>query len=312
MSDILDKAFSFFKTAIKKYDEGNIDEALSDIDWGCEALEDYEPDDHTISDDTEVVGENYNFGKTYNVLKENSEKLYQTKSGRRTLVNAIKLIKENELLKTQFDVYKAFEGMSSNVDIDTYLNEAIQYVPELNKGELQRANEKLYNVLKEGNVDFNVKINDGLKNLYESIEFIMTNSKNIRNIDRFQLAENVIKEHIQNNISNNQSSRRENIDEVYNKNIKMFESKYNNELTDAEIKFLSEMTKPDVNHKEYFNKKKDDLLKQLKKTINESDNDDDRSSWNTIYETIDNLEFNKNTVIEQIAKIIEVENKLND
>lgn len=312
MSDILDKAFSFFKTAVKKYDEGNIDEALSDIDWGCEALEDYEADDYKISDDTEVIGENYNFGKTYNVLKENSEKLYQTKSGRRTLANAIKLIKENKLLKTQFDVYKAFEGMSSNVDIDAYLNEAIQYVPELNKGELQQANKKLYNVLKEGKVDFNVKINNELKNLYESIEFIMTNSKNIRNIDKFQLAESIIKEHIQNNINNSQNSESKNIDEVYNKNIKMFESKYSNELTDAEIKFLSEMTKPDVNHKEYFNKKKDGLLKQLKKTINESDSDDDRESWNTIYETVNNLEFNKNNVIEQIAKIIEVENKLND
>jgi len=75
-------------------------------------------------------------------------KLYETDEGKKVIANYIKLIKENKILKRQYDLYAQIEeGVSSYIKEsakDEYVNEILNSISDIPKKELSEANDKLF------------------------------------------------------------------------------------------------------------------------------------------------------------------------
>lgn len=310
-NDILEKAFTFFRSAVKKYDEGKIEEALSDIKWGTEAIEEHEQEGLDAPTEDEIMGENRNFGKIYKIIEENAEKLYKTEKGRKALGKVAKLIRENKVLKEQFNVYTTLASMSSDVDVDNYLYEAMQFIPDFTRAELRENNQRLADVIKEANMNTNVFISKDDNKLYEAIEYMLSNKKSLKNLDKFQMAESTVKNHIIGNIANKPDVEKKDINEIYESKIDELERKYYGTFNDDEVSFMKKMLDENIDKKKYFNDYKMSLTRKIKKLINES-NESDKSVWTNVMESINAMSDDDNLLIENIAKMIEIENKIDE
>lgn len=310
-NDILTKAFTFFRTAVKKFDEGDIEGALSDIQWGTKAVEENEAEGLDAPNEDEIMGESRNFGKIYKIIEENAEKLYTTESGRKTLGKVAKLIRENKVLNEQFKAYTAFSTMSTDINVDNYIAEAMQFIPEFTRKELKENNQKLADIVKEAKMDMKVFISNDENRLFEAVEYILSNKKALNNLDKFQLAEGTIKEHIISNIANNTLNENKDINTIYENSINALERKYYGTLNDDEVSFMRKMLDENVDKKKYFNDYKSALIRKLKRLVNES-NGTDKDAWKNVMESINVMTDEDNMLIENIAKMIEIENKIDE
>lgn len=311
-NEMLEKAFTFFEGACKKYRDGKVDEALSDIKWGNDTLDEFEADDLDTMSEEEVFGESRTFGRAYKIFESISESLYKSKDGQKVLGNIVKLIKENKVLKSEFDVYNTLLNVKNNVDVDRYISEAVTLIPNFTPSELKSNNQLFVNALIESKMNLDVEINEKENALFESIHYILSHNKSLSNLDKYQLSENVIKEHISKNILDEQTEKNVDLDKVLEENLSSMGYKHANALNDSEIKFLRKVLAENADVEGMFKKYKSDLIGRITEKINECKNVSDKDAWNSTMEIVENMSVSddKTLMIEGIAKMMELKDSI--
>ena len=104
----------------------------------------------------------------------------------------------------------------------------------------------------------------------------------------------------------NYNSLNESKGDTLNK-INEFNEKYGNILTESEKTFVKEMFSSKSEKKEkLFNNLKNECLMQINKLISEANNENDIIGLNELKEQINTKYFNETTLVQDVAKLLEI------
>jgi len=142
-----------------------------------------------------------NFGITKNLFKEFLvEKLSTKKPYDKSKFKAvIKTLKENKILKTQFNVYSNIENLyeSNDVNIYEYINDNISLFNDFTEKDIKEANKTFNKLVTEFVGDF--KVDSDKSDLYESIDYLITNKPSNSSINKRTAKKLYIKEYVKAN-----------------------------------------------------------------------------------------------------------------
>lgn len=223
----------------------------------------------------------------------------------------IKTIKENKVLKTQFDIYYNIENKveSDGWKAMNYVNECLSLIDGFSKKEIKEANNKLNEseFIKNNNID----IDDNKSKLYEAIETLITTIKSSSTLDKIVEAKHAVVEYIINNKKEN------NVVEGYGLPnsvlseiaVEKFNEEYA-ELTESEKEAISVMIGSNESEKEDLYKKTiKECLELVNSKLTESSGDVKEKLLAT-KENLLNRNYNSESFVSDLSKVIELKNYL--
>ena len=305
-TDNIKKGTLLLKHALKKYEKGDIEGGDKDRELANELFDKQEAStklSFTEDDNIALYGENRNFGVIYHVFKENAKKILKENKNRRALKDIVTFIKNNPLLMEQFNCYNAFNKKQINSDVDSYMNEAISFLPSFNKKEIIKINDKLIEQFRKYNLDESVQIDDDVIKLYETIEFFMLNKKNLSNLDEYNTNKNLLRECI---LSNKTQIENKLTESDYKKELTQLINKHQTSLNEDEAELINEINENDK--KEVFEKYKNETLKFISEQIQNCQEINEKIDWANISTKVSIKQFDENKIFEDITAFIAIKN----
>lgn len=311
-NELYHKADTLMRSALKKYSEGNYEGGNHDR---AEANRLFDQAENYVNSEAGklsiMYGENRNFGIIYKTIEGNAQSLYENKKSNKALAKIAKCIKENRVLKTQFDVYNALVYPKKVANAQAYINEVTLLIPTIGKEEIKENNEKLIKLIQNLGLNEAVDINDDTMKLLESVEYVTLNRKNFSNINEHLNAYECITEHI-NKVCKGNSNLSKTVDEVYNEGIDKISESFENNLTEEERNFINEISsKTQDEQKAILEDKKNAVLAKVKTKIGTSTGDV-REKWEKINESISSIEYDEKTVLSKLAELDEIGNTISE
>jgi DNA-binding Lrp family transcriptional regulator len=256
-----------------------------------------------------------NFGEikyTYNTLL--AESLSNNLSdGKVAFKKYIKTIKENAVLKTQFDIYYNLEN---KIETDgwkafAYLNECLSLMDNFTKKEINEANKKLNenNFIKENKI----KINENKVKLYSAIDTLIKSNKTSSNLDKIFEAKITVVDYILNNrkepkVVEGYGLPNSVLSEIA---VEKFNEEYG-DLTESEKEaILVSIDSDDTKKEELYNKTIKECLDLVNDKLAESSGDVKEKLLAT-KENLLNRVYMGESFVNDISKVIELKKYLSD
>jgi hypothetical protein len=256
-----------------------------------------------------------NFGEikyTYNTLL--AESLSNNLSdGKVAFKKYIKTIKENAVLKTQFDIYYNLEN---KIETDgwrafAYLNECLSLMDNFTKKEINEANKNLNenNFIKENKI----KINEDKVKLYSAIDTLIKSNKTSSNLDKIFEAKITIVDYILNNkkeysVVEGYGLPNSVLSEIA---VEKFNEEYS-DLTESEKEaILVSIDSDDTKKEELYNKTIKECLDLVNGKLAESSGDVKEKLLAT-KENLLNRVYMGESFVNDISKVIELKKYLSD
>lgn len=284
------KGSVLMQQSLKKLEEGDIEGSKKDMEEAIKYFNMFyasvESEEGKI---TQLYGESRNFGMMYNVFEQNIDKLLQTKRGKQVIKEGYDLIKRNKILNEEFKIYDLFEKSKKQDNTKDFVNEAVSLIKKFNKKQIKENNDKFIMFIRRNKLNEYVEIPEETENLYEAIEYVILNNKDINNVENFLKAKNTIVEHIERNENVNEQKVSFN---KFNETLKKEETEIDENINDEERKLINMFTDKKTNKREIFENLKRNTLNKLEKMINESD-ESDKTSWKSIYKDITSKTFSE-------------------
>lgn len=220
----------------------------------------------------------------------------------------VKTVREDKNLQAQFMFYESLKEYKKEYDRSKYLEEAVKLALEkIDYKTIKESNAKLYNVLREHNikpVDF---LNEDNLEFYRLCETIFAHPKSLSNLAKLNETFNRVANYMEKNA--HLVEREDNNDIM---SLKEFANKCNLTLTESEKDFLTTLLTPQTEEarKQLFEKQKAACLTQIESLLNESDSSTE-TRLSTLLDNVKSKEYNKDTVLEDIVKIMEISEILN-
>jgi len=308
-NDTYHKAGVLMQSALKKYEKGDIEGGNKDRQMANDMYDLAEKEVDSEQGMTMLYGENRNFGIIYKVFESNAPKLFKEKNGKVKLGKILNLIKENKVLKSEFDIYKSLVYPDSVCDSETYVNEAVSVIHPLKKEDVVRNNEELIRTFRKLGLDEMVEISDDDMKLMESVEFVTLNRKNLNNANEFAKAKKCLSEHIDKNCKYTEVNSNS-VDEVLREGIDSVNEKYVSDLTDEE-KMLVEKLNGITSKEAYFDIAKNDTIKILNERLNECD-EENYTDLEKIVENVAMKTYDEDRFISDAAEFREIKDTLTE
>lgn len=218
----------------------------------------------------------------------------------------LKIIKENEILKTQFIVYTNIENKveSDSLKATLFVKENIELFSKFKKQEILEANQTLAKLLP-------VNVTSGGNDLYENINNLIFAEKSFKNIDKIVEATTNVVNHILNNKSKE-------IIENYNLPnsvigslmVEKYNQKYSDLSADEKELLKSLINSDDENKKQIYS----NLLRECVDLINENLKTDDLEIKDKLLRVKDKLLNDKQEInedfLKNISKLTDLKNNL--
>lgn len=263
-----------------------------------------------------VVNNANNISKQdFGYLKESFENfapsLWVTSNGKETIKKYKNTIKENKELMKLHNLYENIRKANKNSDIDFFVNSVASKDWSIDANKLSEGLKKLGAVVAEGYVRVFDKAEELLpeKNdkLYNAVKYITENKRTEKNIYEYSEAVKVLREKIEAN-EEKSSLFESKADEKLADAVRLFNEKYENELDEKEKALVKEMAETS-DSKSVFDKYKKLCEDKIKTSKEKFDNDGDSESSkkvSTILEQVSKKEYSKETVYEDVCKLIEL------
>jgi len=253
-----------------------------------------------------------NFGTlkdTYAKILVNSY-ITESKINKKFYKQFIKLVAENEILKTQFVVYKNIENgyFDSDVSAVEYLKENISLFEKYNKKDIIEENILLQKKLGK-------PIESKSKELHEAIHNLITLKKGVETVNTLIESFEVIKKWLTTVKTLNENSKEKpkvDANKFLNIVVKKYNDKYSN-ISEEEKKVIKAILSENLKEKETtLIEFKNETIDLLNKFIKEHNNNTDvKLKLYEAKDVINELNFNKETFKEDIMKVFELKNSLN-
>lgn len=304
----IENGVKLLNEAVSDYEKGNMAAAYEKYQEAGKFLTEANDFAKTEEGKTSMkYGWNKNFGAIYKVFESNTKGMLRNKSSKKQLSSIIKTIKENKVLSDEFSAYNAFTNPVNVGNTNNYVAESISLIAHYSPKTLKENNEKLINLFREYKLNEDVVINDEEQELYENIEYLITNPKSFSNIGKYENIYNNLCDYV----NENKIERGEKIDldEAYNALMNDVVDKYKATLNEDEIKLIRDVTTNEAKAKKLFFENKNKVIELIKKEAL-TENQEEKQEWETLLENINGKVYEANTVLANIAEFIELRNEL--
>lgn len=254
--------------------------------------------------DDELTYSCTNFGLANHIFEEALPNLFKT--NKKAVKEVITTIKEDKNLKTQFSLLKALEGYSNNLDVKDYINESFEMaLKNIDKKSMRASNQKLATLIEKYEIKPSNAINEDIIKFYESCDYVLSHNKTLNNLSEHNSNVNYIVNYTEKNF-NKVFENKANILDI----VESFDKKYSKLLNEDEKSFVQEImdfkTPQNEQKKEkLFNKFKNECIVTVDKLLSEA-SDDEKEGLVAIKEQILNKEFCVETVVTDLAKLLEI------
>jgi hypothetical protein len=254
-----------------------------------------------------------NFGMLNHIFENELPTLIKT--NKKAVRDVIKTIKEDKNLRSQFNFYNVIkEQYNSNhakvITPDVALGKLVNIVcEEIDQKTIKKSNKKLRDVMIENNIIPSDFIDDESKKLYESGNIILTTKRTSNNM--LPLAESY------NNVcqwmDKHKDDKKKN-DKDVDTLIEEFENKLKTNLNESEMSFVQEITDfrspiAEKRKEKLFNKFKNECISKINDMLKE---DSDNVELKGLSDQINEMTFDKNNIVKDIAKLLEIRDILMD
>ena len=254
-----------------------------------------------------------NFGVLNHIFEQELPKLL--KVNKRAVRNVIKTIKEDRNLIGEFNFYNViknqYKGSAASI---AESNEVLDKLAEISVKDIDQntvieSNKKLRKVMVENNVTPSEFIDAENKELYESCHAILTKKKSANNmlqlIESYNVVCNYMDKHKDDKVKNGGD---------FDTMIENFENNLKENLNESEISFVQQITDfrspiAEQRREKLFSKFKNECLKKIDDMLKE---DSDNTELNGLSKQINEMKYNKETIIKDLAKLLEIRDILMD
>ena len=254
-----------------------------------------------------------NFGVLNHIFENELPTLIKT--NKKAVRNVIKTIKEDKNLINQFNFYNVIKEQYNGSHADMISSkEAIENLAKI-VGEnidlktVKASNKKLRNVMIESGVKPSNFVDEESRKLYENGDVILTSKRNTNNMISLVESYNAVSKWMDAHKSDKVKDGK-NPDEM----IREFEEKLKDNLNESEISFVQQITDfrtpiAEQRKEKLFNKFKNECINKINEMLKE---DAENVELKGLSDQINEMSFNKETIVKDIAKLLEIRDILMD
>lgn len=315
MNENLQKAEMLMEQALASYSNGNFEQGNLLRQRSNEL---FDSSKNEIEKVKYIYGENKNFGIIHQIFENNAPELYNTKKGKKIIASYIKTIKEDKNLLSQYQLYNTLYNTYNLKDSEKFINEALSITTYIKMNDVLISNQKLIDLIQKNHLNEDIKIDENTEELFESVEFILTNKKSFKTLTNYINATSNIAKFINENkkTSNKIVESSLNVDTVLDNFLTEMEEKYGEVLTESEKTFVQELidAKSDSKNekqKNIFNKCKNEALEVINTVLSEAEGDV-KEKLLSIKERVLNREFNEKSLVKDVAEMMEIRDTLSE
>lgn len=229
---------------------------------------------------------------------------------KKALRECINLIKEDKNLMAQFKFCNALKKFNCDTDAKDYINESLNLVSKnINIKTLKESNQKLAKLLVKYSIKPSNDINESDLKFAKNCDYLLSHKKTLNNLTEFT---NNLKE-ASDYIIENRKNNKERVDIL--SMAEQVEKKLNslNEAEQALVKdiMVAKTGVAESRRQNLFNKIKNECIDKINKMIDENTGSEKERLLN-LKETILLKEYDKNNVVGDIAKLLEIGAVLSD
>lgn len=254
-----------------------------------------------------------NFGVLNHIFENELPTLIKT--NKKAVKDVINTIREDKNLKSQFDFYNVIKEQYNSkhaemVTPEVVLAKLTEIVGEsIDLKTIKASNKKLKDVMVENNIIPSDFIDEESKKLYESGNVILTTKKTTNNmiplVESFDTVCKWMDAH-----KGDKKDEGKTPDEL----IREFEDKLRANLTESEISFVQQITDfrspiAEQRKEKLFNKFKNECLDKINDMLKE---DAENVELQSLGKQLDEMKFNKESIVKDIAKLLEIRDILMD
>lgn len=257
--------------------------------------------EHTDRD--KLYGKNRNFGVCYRIFENNIINNMSSKKGKKYINEVTRFIKTNPVLKEQFDIYNSLLNKKDIQDTVKYVDSVVECIDNsgLTRKEIKISNDRLIDLIESNsNINKLIDIDDKDFGLFEDVEYLILNQRNVNNVAEYENAKRCLSEHLKKNISE--------VAENYDDKIEKLSEKYQY-LSNDEIELTKKILSKDTDKEQMFENMKKDTLTMIDEAMLSS-TAEDKEQWNNIKDIISEKKYNQNELVEDILRFIDIQNSL--
>lgn len=257
--------------------------------------------EHTDRD--KLYGKNRNFGVCYRIFENNIVNNMSSKKGKKYINEVTRFIKTNPVLKEQFDIYNSLLNKKDIQDTVKYVDSVVECIDNsgLTRKEIKISNDRLIDLIESNsNINKLIDIDDKDFGLFEDVEYLILNQRNVNNVAEYENAKRCLSEHLKKNISE--------VAENYDDKIEKLSEKYQY-LSNDEIELTKKILSKDTDKEQMFENMKKDTLTMIDEAMLSS-TAEDKKQWNNIKDIISEKKYNQNELVEDILRFIDIQNSL--
>lgn len=233
-------------------------------------------------------------------------------NNKRAVGEIIKLIKEDSNIKSQlqfFETMKNYDGLS---DAKDYIKESIDLASRgINMSTLKESNKKLASLIIKHNIKPNDVIDEDKEAFFEAGTYLLTHRKKLNNLSQISANRNIVENYI--------NAHKKDIEKEDTNIIKQTTENFDKKLgmlTEAERSLVmdiinSKSSIAEQRQRKFFDSLKEKCISKLNKMINES-SDENKDGLLAIKEEITSMQYCKETIVKDTAKLLEVGSVLSD
>lgn len=257
--------------------------------------------EHTDRD--KLYGKNRNFGVCYRIFENNIVNNMSSKKGKKYINEVTRFIKTNPVLKEQFDIYNSLLNKKDIQDTVKYVDSVVECIDNsgLTRKEIKISNDRLIDLIESNsNINKLIDIDDKDFGLFEDVEYLILNQRNVNNVAEYENAKRCLSEHLKKNISE--------VTENYDDKIEKLSEKCQY-LSNDEIELTKKILSKDTDKEQMFENMKKDTLTMIDEAMLSS-TAEDKEQWNNIKDIISEKKYNQNELVEDILRFIDIQNSL--
>lgn len=254
-----------------------------------------------------------NFGVLNHIFESELPTLIKT--NKKAVKDVINTIKEDKNLLNQFSFYNVIkEQYNSNhaeiITPEVVLEKLTKIVSEnIDQKTIKKSNKKLRDVMIENNIIPSDFVDEESKKLYENGNVILTTKRTSNNmlplVESYDAVCKWMDAH-----KDDKKTEGKNVDAL----IEEFENKLKTNLNESEMSFVQEITDfrspiAEKRKEKLFNKFKNECIDKINSMLKE---DADNVELKGLSEQINEMKFNKESIVKDIAKLLEIRDILMD
>ena len=254
-----------------------------------------------------------NFGILNHIFENELPTLIKT--NKKAVKDVIKTIKEDKNLKNQFNFYNVIKEQYNNKHADIITSEVILekianiVCKDIDQKTVKKSNKKLRDVMIENNIIPSDFVDEESKKLYENGNVILTTKRTTSNmiplIESYDAVSKWMDKH-----KDDKKHNGVDVDTL----IEEFENKLKTNLNESEMSFVQEITDfrspiAEKRKEKLFNKFKNECIDKINSMLKE---DSDNVELKGLSDQINEMTFNKESIVKDIAKLLEIRDILMD